>query len=369
MSFQTNSESVLRYSAEQMQHDGLLNEQENKFLADFFNTLATEEPPSNMMDLTPAPVPFPDAGPQSSVPTSRGFPPGFGQNFESGAGYPGYIYQPVGSDPITIPANNGYSQPPNLQQALRVHNTFVQPSYPLSHQIQTLSNGVMHNGGKSKSITGNQSSPLYIKTEPININRRQRSPSPQSSSISKQPLKRTPSRRKSIKNDSAAISLEAKQEEGSNSASSTTHSQSLSSASGINGASTSSAPGSPKILLTPESNNNQSPSTPAPNRRGKKGHHELLTEAEKKANHIASEQKRRQNIRLGFDQLVEIVPTLSQCHRSEALILQKSVEYIQQLLMQKNELKERVKSLQATLGDAPDHLDDSSSDGELDLIF
>ncbi|RIB17961.1 hypothetical protein C2G38_1967786 [Gigaspora rosea] len=210
----------------------------------------------------------------------------------------------------------------------------------------------MHSGGKSKSITGNQSSPLYIKTEPININRRQRSPSPQSSSISKQPLKRTPSRRKSIKNDSTAISLEAKQEEGSNSASSTTHSQSLSSAPGINGASTSSAPDSPKILLTPESNNNQSPSTPAPNRRGKKGHHELLTEAEKKANHIASEQKRRQNIRLGFDQLVEIVPTLSQCHRSEALILQKSVEYIQQLLMQKNELKDRVKSLQATLGDA-----------------
>ncbi|CAJ0639524.1 4805_t:CDS:2 [Entrophospora sp. SA101] len=95
--------------------------------------------------------------------------------------------------------------------------------------------------------------------------------------------------------------------------------------------------------------------------RGKKGHHELLTEAEKKANHIASEQKRRQNIRLGFDQLVEIVPTLSQCHRT--------VEYIQQLLMQKNELKDRVKSLQVTLGDPPDHVDDSSSDGELDLIF
>ncbi|CAG8660496.1 360_t:CDS:2 [Cetraspora pellucida] len=355
MSFQTNSESVLRYSTE-MQHDGLLNEQENvflskavrlfelcviiyiiyslhatskidqKYLADFLNTIATEEPPSNMMDLTPAPIPFPDAGSQSSAPTSRGFPPGFSQNFETGAGYPGaggYIYQPVGSDPITIPANNGYSQPPNFQQALHVHNTFVQPSYPLSHQIQPLNNGVMHNVGKSKSITGNQSSALYIKTEPINISRRQRSPSPQSSSIPKQPLKRTPSRRKSIKNDSTVTSLDAKSEEGSSSASSTTHPQTLSSASGINGASTSSAPGSPKILLTPESNNNQSPSTPAPNRRGKKGHHELLTEAEKKANHIASEQKRRQNIRLGFDQLVEIVPTLSQCHRSEALILQK----------------------------------------------
>lgn len=57
--------------------------------------------------------------------------------------------------------------------------------------------------------------------------------------------------------------------------------------------------------------------------RGKKPPHELLSEAEKKANHIASEQKRRQNIRVGFDQLVDIVPALSQSHRSEALILQK----------------------------------------------
>ncbi|KAF9419739.1 hypothetical protein BGZ76_004200, partial [Entomortierella beljakovae] len=61
----------------------------------------------------------------------------------------------------------------------------------------------------------------------------------------------------------------------------------------------------------------QAPSRP------KKAPHELLTDAEKKANHIASEQKRRQNIRFGFDSLVEIVPTLSECHRSEALILQK----------------------------------------------
>lgn len=57
------------------------------------------------------------------------------------------------------------------------------------------------------------------------------------------------------------------------------------------------------------------------NKTGKK--QELLTDAEKKANHIASEQKRRQNIRIGFDSLVDIVPSLSDCHRSEALILQK----------------------------------------------
>jgi Helix-loop-helix DNA-binding domain len=63
--------------------------------------------------------------------------------------------------------------------------------------------------------------------------------------------------------------------------------------------------------------------SPRSSGRNKKAPHELLTEAEKKANHIASEQKRRQNIRVGFDQLVDIVPTLSQNHRSEAMILQK----------------------------------------------
>ncbi|KAF9109811.1 hypothetical protein BGX27_007168 [Mortierella sp. AM989] len=91
--------------------------------------------------------------------------------------------------------------------------------------------------------------------------------------------------------------------------------------------------------------------------KSKKAPHELLTDAEKKANHIASEQKRRQNIRIGFDSLVEIVPTLSECHRSEALILQKSVDYIHRLLSQKQELKSRVRDLQANLGDPSEDAD------------
>ncbi|KAJ1901572.1 Transcription factor [Coemansia sp. S17] len=69
----------------------------------------------------------------------------------------------------------------------------------------------------------------------------------------------------------------------------------------------------------------------------KKG--ELLTEDEKKANHIASEQKRRQNIRTGYDQLIQIVPTLTPSQRSEALILQKTVEYIKYLLMEREILE------------------------------
>lgn len=65
--------------------------------------------------------------------------------------------------------------------------------------------------------------------------------------------------------------------------------------------------------------------TPKKERKPRKAPHELLTDAEKKANHIASEKKRRQNIRLGFDQLIEIVPSLTQGNRSEAFILQKCI--------------------------------------------
>ncbi|CAM0138787.1 unnamed protein product [Umbelopsis sp. WA50703] len=111
-----------------------------------------------------------------------------------------------------------------------------------------------------------------------------------------------------------------------------------------------------------------SSSPPSGGGRNKKAPHELLTEAEKKANHIASEQKRRQNIRIGFDQLVDIVPTLSQNHRSEAMILQKSVEYIRQLVNIKNDLKTRARDLHSVLGESPVDEDDSS-EGEMDYGF
>ena len=50
----------------------------------------------------------------------------------------------------------------------------------------------------------------------------------------------------------------------------------------------------------------------------KKQGHVLLTEAEKKANHIASEQKRRANIRKGYELLCEIVPPLKEALEREA---------------------------------------------------
>lgn len=48
----------------------------------------------------------------------------------------------------------------------------------------------------------------------------------------------------------------------------------------------------------------------------------VLTESERRANHIKSEQKRRQKIRLGLDQLVDVVPSLGHGQRSEAVILE-----------------------------------------------
>ncbi|KAG0770631.1 hypothetical protein G6F57_000990 [Rhizopus arrhizus] len=94
--------------------------------------------------------------------------------------------------------------------------------------------------------------------------------------------------------------------------------------------------------------------------RRRKQPHELLSEEQKKANHIASEQKRRQNIKIGLDQLIDIVPSLNHGNRSEALILQKSVEHIQCLISLKNELKTQLRDLQDVLGDT--NYEESSDD-------
>ncbi|KAI8811864.1 hypothetical protein BJ742DRAFT_850875 [Cladochytrium replicatum] len=88
----------------------------------------------------------------------------------------------------------------------------------------------------------------------------------------------------------------------------------------------------------------------------------LLTEEEKRANHIESEKKRRLNIKVGFDQLVELVPSLTNCHRSEALILEKSVEHVRYLLRQREELKARLTELSKNLGE------DWSIDEELPFV-
>ncbi|KAI8364848.1 hypothetical protein EDC96DRAFT_510590 [Choanephora cucurbitarum] len=73
---------------------------------------------------------------------------------------------------------------------------------------------------------------------------------------------------------------------------------------------------------------------------------ELLSEDQKRANHIASEQKRRNIIRGGFRELTEIIPTLKNINHSKSTILFKSVDYIKQLDRRNKALKEKLASLQ-----------------------
>ncbi|RYO75967.1 hypothetical protein DL766_007742 [Monosporascus sp. MC13-8B] len=80
-----------------------------------------------------------------------------------------------------------------------------------------------------------------------------------------------------------------------------------------------------------------------------------LTEEEKKQNHIASEQKRREAIRAGFDRLCELVPGLEGQGRSEGLVLKRTVEYMKEQLERRREL---VKGLEARGEHVPNNLKD-----------
>ncbi|KAI8086169.1 uncharacterized protein BX664DRAFT_298623 [Halteromyces radiatus] len=76
---------------------------------------------------------------------------------------------------------------------------------------------------------------------------------------------------------------------------------------------------------------------------------DLLTEDEKRANHIASEQKRRNTIRNGFKEMTEIIPTLKNINNSKSTILFKAVEYIRHLDKRNRGLREKLSSLQIRL--------------------
>lgn len=64
-----------------------------------------------------------------------------------------------------------------------------------------------------------------------------------------------------------------------------------------------------------------------------------LTDAEKKQNHILSEQKRRQAIRMGFDRLAAMTPGMNGLGRSEATVLSHAVDEIKK----QTAIKERIK--------------------------
>jgi heteromeric Ino2p/Ino4p transcription factor len=63
-----------------------------------------------------------------------------------------------------------------------------------------------------------------------------------------------------------------------------------------------------------------------------------LTEAQKKENHIRSEQKRREAIREGFDRLASIVPGMEGQGRSEAVVLDATVKYLREQIVARNEI-------------------------------
>ncbi|ORY96652.1 hypothetical protein BCR43DRAFT_439851, partial [Syncephalastrum racemosum] len=83
---------------------------------------------------------------------------------------------------------------------------------------------------------------------------------------------------------------------------------------------------------------------PPPAKRSKP-HRELLTEEEKRANHIASEQKRRSTIRNGFKDLTDLVPTLKNINNSKSTVLFKAVDFIRYLEKRNRGLRDKIHAL------------------------
>jgi len=67
-----------------------------------------------------------------------------------------------------------------------------------------------------------------------------------------------------------------------------------------------------------------------------------LTEEEKKQNHIASEQKRRQAIREAFDAMTELVPGLEGQGRSEGTVLKRTVEFMREQIEERRRLVQSI---------------------------
>ena len=63
-----------------------------------------------------------------------------------------------------------------------------------------------------------------------------------------------------------------------------------------------------------------------------------LTERQKKENHIRSEQKRREAIREGFDRLAAIVPGMEGQGRSEAVVLEATLQHMREQIAKRKEL-------------------------------
>lgn len=68
-----------------------------------------------------------------------------------------------------------------------------------------------------------------------------------------------------------------------------------------------------------------------------------LSEAQKKENHIRSEQKRREAIREGFDRLAAIVPGMEGQGRSEAVVLEATIKYLRDKIVERQNIISKAK--------------------------
>lgn len=72
---------------------------------------------------------------------------------------------------------------------------------------------------------------------------------------------------------------------------------------------------------------------------------EPLKDDQRKANHIASEQKRRDIIRRGFESLTELVPGLKKTNSSKATVLTRAADYMQEIQVKILELRKKKESM------------------------
>ncbi|KAF9430072.1 hypothetical protein BGZ94_008436 [Podila epigama] len=93
----------------------------------------------------------------------------------------------------------------------------------------------------------------------------------------------------------------------------------------------------------------------------RKPYKELLTEEEKRANHIASEQKRRNTIRNGFKDMTELIPDLKDLNSSKSTILFKAVDFIKHLEQRNQILQEKASRLESRLLSQREAADPASS--------
>ncbi|KAJ4421883.1 hypothetical protein N0V82_003483 [Gnomoniopsis sp. IMI 355080] len=78
-----------------------------------------------------------------------------------------------------------------------------------------------------------------------------------------------------------------------------------------------------------------------------------LTDAQKRQNHITSEQKRREAIRRGFDKICEVLPGLEGQGRSEGVVLNETTKLLLEAIIERKRL---VAEVERRGGVVPEHL-------------